>query len=115
MGKYDHVISGLPLNSFPPKKVQQFYALCERLTKEGGTFSDFHYRFLPAIRKLYLTPVQRQNFRAVLEQEEQFYQRYGTGKKTVYRNIPPAQVAHHRLITGKKALPTFKPQSPAMS
>jgi phospholipid N-methyltransferase len=98
---YDHVVSGVPMNSFPPSMVKQFFTKFKELTREGGTLSYFDYKYLPVLKRasLVLHKQARAEFDNVLSQKDTFYSQYGFRKATVYRNLPlpPARVLHHRM------------------
>ena len=95
--KYDHVVSGLPLNSFPAPMVSEIFEKYEALPKDGGTLSYFDYRFLPALRRASLPDDERAEFDGILSQKKEFFAQYGTSQETVFGNAPPARVLHHRL------------------
>jgi phospholipid N-methyltransferase len=92
--EYDAVVSGLPLNSFPPEYVEQFIDTFKSLTKKGGTVSYFEYEFLPRIKLATLFGEEERMFRKVLQIKQAFFEAHGIGSETVYRNFPPARVLH---------------------
>jgi len=96
-GLYDHVISGLPLNSFTPQMVSQVFEKYATLPKDGGTLSYFDYRFLPTLRRAALDEKERAAFDEILRRKETFFAQHGTKEETVLGNAPPARVLHHRL------------------
>lgn len=97
--KYDHVVSGLPMNSFPAATVRQFFRKFQELTREGGTLSYFDYRYLPTLKRasLALRKRAREDFDNIISQKKRFFSQYGRRESTVYRNLPlpPARVLHH--------------------
>ena len=95
--KYDHVVSGLPLNSFPAPMVTEIFEKYRKLPKEGGTLSYFDYRFLPALKRVALDDEKCAEFDEVLSQKDAFFAQYGIREETVLGNAPPARVLHHRL------------------
>lgn len=92
--EYDAVVSGLPLNSFPPENVKQFIDTFKSLTKKGGTISYFEYEFLPRLKLATLVGEEKMMFRKVLQIKQAFFDSCGIGSETVYRNFPPAKVLH---------------------
>ena len=97
--RYNFVVSGLPLNSFPVETVGQIFKKFEELTAENGKLSYFDYLFLPRIKRLYLDDDERVSFDAILAQKKQFYEKYGVRMKNVKMNVFPARVLHHRLFS----------------
>jgi phospholipid N-methyltransferase len=97
--RYDHVVSGLPLNSFPAPMVARIFQKYKELPREGGTLSYFDYRFLPSIKRIALGKRAREEFDRILVQKANFYANYGVRKKTVVVNVPPARVLHHKITT----------------
>ena len=95
--RYDFVISGLPLNSFPVETVQQVFKKFEELTAEGGRLSYFDYLFLPKLKRLSLEGAALDEFDAILALKKQFYRKYKLRKHKVLPNLFPARVLHHQL------------------
>jgi phosphatidylethanolamine/phosphatidyl-N-methylethanolamine N-methyltransferase len=94
---YDHVVSGLPLNSFSNTDVKEVFKKYTSLLKKGGTLSYFDYLFLPTIKQFMLNKEECVEFDRILAQKEAFFNQYGTSKATVPLNAPPARVLHHTL------------------
>ena len=46
VGVYDYIVSGLPLNNFPPELVRQILRAFKRLLKPGGVLSYFEYAYI---------------------------------------------------------------------
>lgn len=95
--KYDHIVSGLPLNSFPTEMVQKIFEKYKELSKNGATLSYFDYRFLPKIKNFYLSEEEKKAFEDILRQKELFYSQYGLREATTFSNVPPARILHHRV------------------
>jgi len=98
---YDVIISGLPLNGFSVKMVEDVFAKFKELSAEGATLSYFDYRFLPFIKSKY-----SKGLRKIMEIKNTFFRQYGVKKANVMWNFPLARVMHHRLdgITAEREL-----------
>lgn len=99
--KYDHVISGLPLTSFPKDSVQKFYQQLDReFLSEGGMFSYYEYLWLPQIRLGYhqllrsIHPGKYDQFRSVLEMKKSYLKGKPVHLKKIWFNFTPMCVVH---------------------
>ncbi len=97
--KYDYVFSGLPLNAFPASTVQKIFTKFQELTAEGGSLSYFEYQFIPVIMRLWQDSSHRVEIDSIGAQKKAFYEQHHFRKATVFRNVPPAMVLHHRFVT----------------
>ena len=96
--KYDHIVSGLPLNSFPARMVEQIFTKFKELSREGTTLSYFEYPGLPELkRKMLLNAKAREDFRELLTQKAAFYKQYGFREGVVKQKPLDAKVLHHRI------------------
>lgn len=107
--KYDHLVSGLPLNGFSPEQVSNILTKLRNLTKINGTISYFEYIALPSIKSICLeilarigiiSSEYRNNFQKVLEIKELFYKTHGRMQEVVYLNALPARVFHLQIQPG---------------
>lgn len=98
-GKYDYVVSGLPLNAFSAEMVTKFIAKYKDLTNNNGIVSYFQYRFVTSIRKLFMNAKEKANIDSITEQKEEFFARYRFQRNSVILNVPVAEVLHHRIST----------------
>lgn len=92
--QYDHVVTSLPFNSFPPSLTEQLMKHLLEVTKENGTISFYEFKWLPQIRHWFMneadTKIQAQN----REHIENFIKNYLVYQTTVYLNFPPVIVYH---------------------
>src|SRR5262245_37533048 len=94
---YDVVISGLPLNSFPPELVQSIFRSFTRLIRPGGVLSFFEYLWIRDVRRLFVPVRERRRLVRVGSLIERYVHRYEFRCDTVMANLPPAIVHHLRL------------------
>ena len=93
--KYNYVVSGLPLNSFPVEMVQRIFKKFEDLTAKDGSLSYFDYLFLPTIKRVGLNNEAKQSFDVILSLKKDFFEKRGEKIVYVMRNVFPARVLHH--------------------
>lgn len=102
-GKYDVVISGLPLNNFSAETVEQILGCLTERLGPGGTLSFFEYIAVRAAR----TMVSRSSERARLEGISQALARvlgpHEFRRDWVWPNVPPAWVHHVRMQSANDA------------
>lgn len=93
---YDFIVSGLPLNNFPPGLVDEILDVCLALLAPEGVLSYFEYMYMRPLRRL----VSNRSGRERLGQLETVLQKYlGTHRVRrdwVFVNLPPAWVQHLR-------------------
>lgn len=96
---FDHIISGLPFNSFDSLFVNKVLTQYKRWIKKGGSISYFEYAALPAMRKAFYKLAQSifdtmsgDNFMRVREELAAFNSSApcGTEEELVLLNVPPA-------------------------
>lgn len=93
-GAYDFIICGLPFTAFASADVRRILANIERNLKPGGVFSYFEYR---GVRRLACTFLRGRNgfrVRRVSRLMDREIARHEVGRKTVWRNLPPAYGRH---------------------
>ncbi len=88
-GEYDFIISGLPLNNFPPVLVAEFFELFAKLLKPGGVLSYFEYMFIRSLKKP-LSSKMREIDAVIQPHVEQ----HRIARDWVFANIPSAWVQH---------------------
>jgi phosphatidylethanolamine/phosphatidyl-N-methylethanolamine N-methyltransferase len=99
--KYNFIVSGLPLNSFPAEMVGRVFRKTEELGAAEAKVSYFDYLFLPACKRLYFY-LRRQRekkteFERILAMKKDFHRKHGLRVGKVALNIFPARVLHHQL------------------
>lgn len=105
--KYDVVVSGLPLNSFPVDLVKKCIAVYERVTKEGGIVSYFEYPNISYLCQKFYYGQNKERLEKILALKSDFFAKYGFKCETVTDNFPTADVLHFRI----NETPTVSPLS----
>jgi phospholipid N-methyltransferase len=96
-GQYDLIVSGLPLNNFPPETVENILGVMSRLLKPGGTISFFQYIALRAMRMAVSGRSQRRRLRGVRDAIHKLLDGGEVRRDWIWLNVPPAWVHHVRL------------------
>jgi len=95
-GRYDFVISGLPLTSFGLRDVREVLSVIRRCLKPGGVFSYFEYIGLRRISRALMLGRGRNRIRLVSAYLNRNIQRHQYQVRTVLTNLPPAYARHWR-------------------
>lgn len=95
--KFDHIVSGLPLNAFKSGFVTDVFNKFKEVSKEGTTLSYFEYKGLPQFKKIFLNKIDKENMNGILKQKDDFYRANRLRKENVWWNMTPAQVRHHTM------------------
>ena len=92
---YDYVISGLPLNNFPPQLVREIFDAYFRLLAPAGVLSYFEYMYVRSLKKS-LSPKkeERQRLSALDEIIQPHLNSHRVRRDWVFANVPPAWVQH---------------------
>ncbi|MEO2033422.1 MAG: methyltransferase domain-containing protein [Planctomycetaceae bacterium] len=93
-GSYDYIISGLPLNNFPPQLVAEIMEVYFRLLKPGGMLSYFEYMYIRPIRKTISPGAGGRNIREIHDIVESYIAQHRVKCDRVLFNTPPAWVQH---------------------
>jgi phospholipid N-methyltransferase len=99
-GLYDFIISGLPLNNFPPHAVRTVFQTFERLLKPGGTLSYFEYYWVRQLKTPFVGERERRRLYKVGRIVGRNIRKYQVRRQQVLMNVPPAIVRHLRLKPG---------------
>lgn len=95
---YDYIVSGLPLNAFESKFVEEVLAIYKKMLKSDGHIAYFEYVALGTIKHNFLRITDREaadDFNKVLTMKETFkYQFTNVEESVVPINLPPARVVH---------------------
>ncbi len=94
LGRYDFVISGLPLTAFALEDVRAILDLVKRVTKPGGTFSYFEYM---GIRPVFATVKMGRRgrlFRTLSAYLDDQIRTHQVDRQSVWLNVPPAFARH---------------------
>ena len=100
-GKFDHVISTLPLNTFKPSVVKEFYKQLDNdLLAKKGDFSYVELMGIPTLRlivqKIFsiVDPEPYRRFRAITHTKNGYLHGKTVEDDIIMRNIPPIWVTH---------------------
>jgi phosphatidylethanolamine/phosphatidyl-N-methylethanolamine N-methyltransferase len=96
-GLYDYIISGLPLNNFPPHSVRAVFQTFDRLLKPGGTLSYFEYFWVRQLKTPFVDDQERRRLYKVGRIVGRNIRKYQVRRQQVLMNVPPAIVRHLRL------------------
>lgn len=91
---YDIIISGLPLNNFPPELVRSIFETQFRLLAPGGTLSYFEYMYVRPIRKFVASSAERARLTELDRIANEYQSKYRVRRSWVFLNLPPAWVQH---------------------
>jgi phosphatidylethanolamine/phosphatidyl-N-methylethanolamine N-methyltransferase len=93
---YDLIISGLPLNNFAVKDVEQILGIFQRLLKPGGTLSFFEYIAIRRVKSLVTSSQGRERLRGIGQALHHTLNGREIKRDWVWPNVPPAWVHHVR-------------------
>ncbi|MEX0717627.1 MAG: methyltransferase [Planctomycetaceae bacterium] len=93
---YDYIISGLPLNNFPPDLVRTIFDSFFRLLAPEGTLSYFEYMYVRPIRRRLSNGDERTRIVELDEMLNDYLARHRFRRSWVFANFPPAWVQHLR-------------------
>lgn len=91
---YDYIISGLPLNNFPPDLVKDIFATLFRLLAPGGTLSYFEYMYVRPLRRAVSKSAERKRLRDLDVVIQPYLRQHRVRRDWVFGNLPPAWVQH---------------------
>ncbi|HRX86526.1 MAG TPA: methyltransferase domain-containing protein [Phycisphaerae bacterium] len=89
-GHYDYIICGLPFTAFAAPDVRRILEVIERNLKPGGVFSYFEYRGMRRLACTFLRGPGGRRVRRVSRLMDRNIERHEVGRRTVWRNLPPA-------------------------
>jgi len=95
-GRYDFVISGLPMTVFELHEVQDVFGVVRRSLKPGGVFSYFEYVGLRMGSRLLSVGRRRARIRSVSAYLSENIRKHQFDSQTVFQNLPPACARHLR-------------------
>jgi phospholipid N-methyltransferase len=100
-GVYDFIISGLPLNNFPPELVRRIMRAFQRLLKPGGVLSYFEYACLRQLKLRLGARKERRRLARVARVVSTHIRKSQIRQQHVLLNVPPALVHHLRFRTAE--------------
>jgi phospholipid N-methyltransferase len=92
--QYDYIVSGLPLNAFPPELVQEILQVLLKLLKPNGWISYFEYMGVRKIKSFFSGKEETKRVKKVDEILLDFIEKYEMYHISVWPNFPPAYVRH---------------------
>ena len=92
--KYDIIISGLPLNNFPPDLVKEIFEKFFDLLSPGGVLSYFEYMYIRSIKKKISGKATRDHLVQLEEVIGPYLDESRINQSWVFMNTPPAWVQH---------------------
>lgn len=93
-GKYDFIISGLPLNNFPAEMVRAIFKTFFDLLSSGGRLSFFQYIFGRPVQSVFVGRAGRRRLKEVGAIVGKMLEQHEYRRIPVLGNFPPAN-AHH--------------------
>jgi phospholipid N-methyltransferase len=96
-GRYDLIVSGLPLNNFSVTAVEQILDGFGRLLKPGGVLSFFEYIAVRSMKSWVSSKEERERLRAIGGLLHRMLDGREIQRDWVWPNVPPAWVHHVRL------------------
>ena len=95
-GRYDFVVSGLPMTAFELQEVKEVFAAIRRCLKPDGVFSYFEYVGLRRTSRVLALGRHRARIRSVSAYLTDHIRSHQFERRTVLRNFPPAHARHFR-------------------
>jgi phospholipid N-methyltransferase len=95
-GRFDLIVSGLPMNNFSPENVRDIIRAFSKLLKPGGTLSFFQYILLRPAKMFVSTGPERSRLKDVGAEIEGMLGEREFAREWVWPNVPPAWVHHIR-------------------
>jgi phospholipid N-methyltransferase len=99
-GRYHLIISGLPLNNFPARDVEDILGVLTSLLEPGGRLSFFEYIAIRKIKSCVGKTAARQRLREVGQVINAALRKGEVRREAVWLNVPPAWVHHVDLHRG---------------
>ena len=93
---YDIIISGLPMNNFPPELVSDIMSVFFQLLAPDGVLSYFEYMFMRSLRRKVAVGSNRNRMNALEKVLRPYLQENRFRRDWVFANFPPAWVQHLR-------------------
>lgn len=96
---YDAVVSGLPLNNFPPAVVKTILVALKNFVKNNGKLSYFEYwdKFRKVKYAWTWNQNNRRNLKQVFQLTKMFFVTHGIDSQREWLNVLPANVRHCKI------------------
>jgi len=92
----DFMISGLPLNNFSLRLVDDIFRAYQRLLKPGGVLSYFEYVAIREVKTALVGAEEKQRLRSLSKYLEEKMDCFQIGAEVTWLNLPPAVARHFR-------------------
>lgn len=93
---YNYIVSGLPLNNFPPLLVREIFEVCFKLLAPGGVLSYFEYMYMRPLRRIVSDSNGKQRLTELEVVLKEYLEAHRFRRDWVFVNVPPAWVQHLR-------------------
>lgn len=104
--RYDFIISGLPMNNFPPGMVREIFQVFRRLLKPDGMLTYFEYVLIRQLKAPFIGRDERRRLLRVGRVVGHYVNRHQVGRDLILANMPPAFVRHLRFSIPKSLSPS---------
>jgi len=94
--RYDAIVSGLPLNNFPPELVREIVDKLRELLAPGGTLSFFEYIAIRRAKSVVCRRSERLRLAQIGQTLDELLRDHEVRRDRVLTNVPPAWVHHVR-------------------
>lgn len=94
---YDFIMSTLPFNSFKYDLMNDIINHMNVLIADKGIISYIAYTGMAQLRGTFLFGQKKAEHRMKMKRIEQWRSQYEIAKKTIFKNIPPANIYHLRI------------------
>lgn len=101
---FDVIVSGLPLNNFTPKEVQEILGTYRRMLGRDGVLSFFEYIAVRRAKHIFANRAERQRLREVGRIMKETLKPVRIDRDMIVANLPPAWVHH---VSWRKEKPTL--------
>lgn len=106
--KYNHIVSGLPLNNFDCAFVKRVLEHFHKLAGEGCTLSFFEYVAIRKLKAVVSSAAERRRLLGIEQLLRAEFAAWEIDRQCVLMNVPPAWVHHLRFA---EPIPTAEPAS----
>lgn len=106
--KYNHIVSGLPLNNFECAFVKRVLEHFHKLASEGCTLSFFEYVAIRKFKAVVSSSAERKRLLGIEQLLRAEFTAWEIDRQCVLMNVPPAWVHHLRFA---EPLPAVEPAS----
>ena len=87
---FQHIVSGLPFNNFPPELVEDILNSYRQRLAAGGTLRFFEYLAIRVLKAPFVTRNERDRLKNIADILNDLCDKHATKKTIVWLNLPPA-------------------------